>query len=152
MSPGAPRPATSLVRMSFMVVVPSLARGAGVGQQRHLAAVLHRGGDVALVLGAVAGDPTGPDLAAVGNVLPQQVGVLVVDVGNLLLRLAKGNLRHRVTPSRARVARCPGNQSYVWGRDRAVARGTAPAGACWPPATGVLERRLVGVPASRGRR
>src|SRR5476651_280687 len=99
MSPGAPRPATSLVRMSFMVVVPFLARSAGVGQQRHLAAVLHRGGDVALVLGAVAGDPTGPDLAAVGNVLPQQVGVLVVDVGdlllaehaNLLLRLAKGN-------------------------------------------------------------
>src|SRR3954454_15153369 len=71
--------------MSFMVRRPPLARGAGVGQQRHLTAVLHGRGDVALVLGAVAGDPAGPDLAAVGDELPQQAGVLVVHVGDLLL-------------------------------------------------------------------
>src|SRR5882672_10757411 len=95
-SPGAPRPVTSWVRMSFMCPYPPLANGAGVRQQRHLTAVLHSRGDVALVLGAVAGDPTGTDLAAVGNELPQQVRVLVVDVlrlvlakgANLLLRLA----------------------------------------------------------------
>src|SRR3954451_20078122 len=88
--------------MSF--IRPSLpsARGARVGQQRHLAAVLDRRRDVALVLRAVAGDSTGADLAAVGDELPQQVGVLVVDVrvlllaegAHLLLRLASRGLGH----------------------------------------------------------
>src|SRR3954451_9481047 len=95
--------------MSF--IRPSLpsARGARVGQQRHLAAVLDRRRDVALVLRAVAGDSTGADLAAVGDELPQQVGVLVVDVGvlllaegaHLLLRLASRGLGHgRDAPDR----------------------------------------------------
>src|SRR3954451_2928521 len=84
MSPGPPRPETSWVRMSFMVTAPS-ASGARVGQQRHLAAVLHGHDDVTLVLGAVAGDPARPDLAPGGDELEQQAGVLVVHVGDLLL-------------------------------------------------------------------
>src|SRR5882672_815330 len=90
--------------MSFTVtLLPVSARGRGVGQQRHLAGVLHRYGDVPLVLAAVAGDPAGPDLAAVGDVLPQQGGVLVVDVlrvlalaedADLLLGFANGWLCH----------------------------------------------------------
>src|SRR4051794_19063921 len=87
--------------MSFICVGP-LACSARVGQQRHLAAVLDGDRDVALVLRAVAGHPTGADLAAVGDELPQQVGVLVVDVGALLLaegahfllRLASRGLGH----------------------------------------------------------
>src|SRR5581483_3617641 len=86
------------------VATLSLASGRGVGQQRHLTAVLDSRGDVTLVLGAVAGDPAGTDLAAVGDELPQQVRVLVVDVAdlvlaedaNLLLRLAHRRLRHHV--------------------------------------------------------
>src|ERR1700742_4899724 len=106
MSPGPPRPETSAVRMSFISDSWS-ARGRGVGQQRHLPRVLHRDGDVALVLAAVAGDPAGTDLAAVGDVLPEQRGVLVVDRlglalgllrlaehANLLLGLANGWLGH----------------------------------------------------------
>src|ERR1700709_2072119 len=61
------------------------ARRRGVGQQGHLAAVLHGHGDVALVLAAVAADAAGTDLAAVGDELPQQGRVLVVDVGRLVL-------------------------------------------------------------------
>src|SRR6266496_1281731 len=104
MSPGPPRPLTSVVRMSFIVsVLPGSARGRGVGQQRHLTGVLHRDCDVPLVLAAVPGDPAGPDLAAVGDVLPQQRGVLVVDVlgvlalaehADLLLGFANGWLCH----------------------------------------------------------
>src|SRR3954451_2898079 len=79
MSPGRPRPETSRVRMSFMSSAPFSARGRGVGQQRHLAGVLDRLGDLPLLLGADAGHPAGPDLAAVGDELAQQRGVLVVD-------------------------------------------------------------------------
>src|SRR5438067_2068050 len=61
------------------------ARGARVGEQRHLTRVLDRGRDVALVLRAVAGDPPGPDLVPVGDELAQQRRVLVIDVGDLLL-------------------------------------------------------------------
>src|SRR6478609_4071266 len=112
MSPGSPRPATSVVRMSFIVdVLPRLstgsASGRGVRQQRYLAGVLDRGGNPALVLRAVAGDPTGADLAAVGDEPPQQVGVLVVDGGrrflaegaHLLLGLANWRLGHEVSLS-----------------------------------------------------
>src|SRR4051794_1898414 len=75
-----------------------------VGEQRHLAAVLHGGRDVALVLAAVAAHAAGTDLAAVGDELPQQGRVLVVDVGrlvlaelaDLLLGLANRGLGHRV--------------------------------------------------------
>src|SRR6478735_7927992 len=108
--------------MSFMVVSPpSSACGRGVGEQRHLAGVLDRGRDVALVLGAVAADATGTDLAAVGDVLTQQRRVLVVDAGDLLLaedadlllRLAKRRLGHRGAPYRE-----PGGEagmgSYGW--------------------------------------
>src|SRR5215472_2471757 len=87
---------------------PSLASRARVGQQRHLARVLDRLGDVALVLRAVAGHPPRTDLAAVGNELPQQPGVLVVhpadlllaEQADLLLRLADRWLGHRGAPSR----------------------------------------------------
>src|SRR5215212_3745315 len=100
MSPGEPSPATSWVMMSF--IPGPLARRARVRQQRHLAAVLDRDRDVPLVLAAVAGHPPGPDLAPVGDEFPQQPGVLVVDVGglvlaeraDLLLRLAQWHFRH----------------------------------------------------------
>src|SRR4051794_18441651 len=101
MSPGAPSPETSWVRISFISI--PLARRARVRQERHLAAVLDRGGDVALVLRAVAGHPTGADLAAVGDEAAEQTRVLVVHVADLLLaehadfllRLAELGLRHR---------------------------------------------------------
>src|SRR6516162_4148355 len=84
----------------------ALPRRARVGEHRHLPRVLDGGGDVALVLGAVAGYPPRPDLAAVGDELPQQRGVLVVDVGDLLLAeqadflswLTDGCFRHRGAP------------------------------------------------------
>src|SRR6476469_2159402 len=61
------------------------ATGRGVGQQSELAGVLDRDRDGALVLDAVAGHPTRADLAAVGDELAEQRGVLVVDAGRLLL-------------------------------------------------------------------
>src|SRR3954453_13333990 len=97
--------------MIFMSRLPS-ATGRGVGQQRELAGVLHRDRDVALVLHTVAGDPTRADLAAVGDELAEQRGVLVVDTGrlllaelaNLLLRLAHHCLGHCGAPfQRARL-------------------------------------------------
>src|ERR1700712_3200132 len=102
MAPGAPRPPTSWVRMSFIGLSASSASRRRVGQERDLAGVLDRDGDVALVLHAVAGHATGADLAAVGDELAQQGGVLVVHVGHLLLaeltdlllRLAKDRLGH----------------------------------------------------------
>src|SRR5688500_18431380 len=95
--------------MSFIVAAMS-ARRRGVGQQRHLTAVLDRHGDVALVLPAVAADAGRADLAAVRDVLAQRAGVLVVDVGHLvlaeladlLLQLAGRWLGHRLSsPGRA---------------------------------------------------
>src|SRR3954468_24924114 len=91
--------------LHLSVTLP-LSRGGGVGQQRHLTAVLHSRGDVTLVLRAVAGHAAGTDLAAVGNELPQHVRVLVVHVrdlvlaesADLLLRLAHRRLRHGVSP------------------------------------------------------
>src|SRR3954447_3862135 len=76
--------------MSFIAGSPLSATGGRVGQQCHLAGVLDRDGDVTLVLDAVAGHPTRADLAAVGDELAEQGGVLVVDTGRLLLaELAK---------------------------------------------------------------
>src|SRR6476646_7485886 len=94
------------VRLIAVILSPGLAGGAGVRQHRHLTGVLDGRGDVALVLGAVAGDPPGPDLAAVGDELPQQARVLVVDVGDLFLAeqadflswLANRRFRHRGAP------------------------------------------------------
>src|SRR5512132_770124 len=80
MSPGAPTPRTSWLRMTFIWGLLS----DGVREQGHLPGVLDGGGDVALVLGAVAGDPAGADLAPVAHELAQQVDVLVVDVVLLL--------------------------------------------------------------------
>src|SRR3954452_6659460 len=87
--------------MSF--TSPSSTGRARVGQQRHLARVLDRLRDLPLLLHRHAGHPAGTDLAAVGDELAQQRGVLVVDVADLrrlervglLLGLARGNLRHR---------------------------------------------------------
>src|SRR5215475_9567935 len=92
------------------VTFPASACRARVRQQRHLAGVLDRRGDVALVLRAVAGDPPRTDLAAVRDELPQQPGVLVVDPGHLLLAekahlllwLADRWLGHRGAPSHSR--------------------------------------------------
>src|SRR5688572_31384358 len=61
------------------------ATGGRVGQEGELAGVLDSDRHVALVLDAVAGDPTRADLAAVGDELAKQAGVLVVDTGRLLL-------------------------------------------------------------------
>src|SRR5690606_1819167 len=88
--------------------------GGGVGQQGHLAGVLHRGGHVTLVLAAVAGDAAGADLAPVGDELAQQRGVLVIDQlraalllrlaehADLLLRFANGWLGHDESPGVSR--------------------------------------------------
>src|ERR1700733_10464469 len=70
--------------MSFIVslipfCVSRLPRRGGEGQQRHLAGVLDRDRDVALMLDAVAGDAARADLAALADVRTQQLGVLVVD-------------------------------------------------------------------------
>src|SRR5260370_33823869 len=155
-SPGAPRPVTSWVKMSFIGLrvrasVPSLALAsrARVRQQRHLARVLDRGGDVALVLRAVTGNPPRADLAAVGNKLPQQPGVLVVHPGHpflaekadLLLGLTDRWLGHRGAPSQSRhgagmVGRAPPAAGMVG----------------WLLVTRYLsERRLVGKSAVTGR-
>src|SRR5918992_5400507 len=91
MSPGAPTPRTSWLRMTF-TGTSSLSNR--VREQGHLPGVLDGGGDVALVLGAVAGDPAGADLAPVAHELAQQVDILVVDVvlvlGAELAELALG--------------------------------------------------------------
>src|SRR5271155_5050841 len=96
--------------MSFMRAIGqsslALARRAGVREQRHLARVLDRRGDVALVPGAVPGNPARADLATVGDVLAEQARVLVVHVADLvvaegadlLLGLANWWLRHRGAP------------------------------------------------------
>src|SRR5499427_4144346 len=94
------------VRLIAVILSPGLAGGAGVRQHRHLTGVLDGRGDVALMLGAVAGDPPGPDLAAVGDELPQQTRVLVVhaddlllaEQANLLLWLANWRFGHRGAP------------------------------------------------------
>src|SRR3954464_13867176 len=101
------------MRMSFISsAFPSAgrsctARRAGVRQQGHLPRVLDGLGDLALLLHGDAGDPTGTDLAAVRDELPQDVDVLVIDLLDaralqrvlLLLGLANGWLRHRGAPS-----------------------------------------------------
>src|SRR5699024_7381547 len=102
---------------------PSSARSRGVGQQCRLAGVLHSRGDVTLMTRAAAGDAAGADLPAVGNVLPQQRRVLVVDVldlvltegADLLLRLALSLLGHRgALPSKSPGACWHGNPGWLW--------------------------------------
>src|SRR6476661_1866569 len=87
MSPAAPRPETSCVRMSFISVL----------------LVLEGRGDETLLLDGHTGHATRADLAAVGDELAQERGVLVVDVLDLrrlervglLLGLAHNGLCHR---------------------------------------------------------
>src|SRR6476661_4587673 len=87
MSPAAPRPETSCVRMSFISVL----------------LVLEGRGDETLLLDGHTGHATRADLAAVGDELAQERGVLVVDVLDLrrlervglLLGLAHYGLGHR---------------------------------------------------------
>src|SRR6185503_17768710 len=111
-----------------------LSRGRGVGQQGDLAGVLHRDRDVTLVLPAVAGDPAGPDLAAVGDELPQQAGVLVVDVlgrvlaerADLLLDLAQDRFGHGGAPGGSEVGDRLERRLVVGRRPAACGRGRAP--------------------------
>src|SRR5215207_6699342 len=88
--PGRPDPPDLLIQDDLHWALLSN----GVREQGHLPGVLDGGGDVALVLGAVAGDPAGADLAPVAHELAQQVDVLVVDVvlvlGAELAELALG--------------------------------------------------------------
>src|SRR4051794_26662106 len=122
----------SFIPLSSATGSPGSACGRGVGQQCDLAGVLDRDRDVALVLAAVAGDPTGPDLAAVGDELPQQAGVLVVDVlglvlaecADLRLRLAQDRLGHGGAPV-VRVGRAQKGGS-------SSATGPLPAGGAEP--------------------
>src|SRR5258708_38395665 len=88
------------------------------------------------MLRAVAGDPPGPDLAAVGDELPQQPRVLVVHVGDLLLAeqadllfwLANRWLGHRGAPWQSPARRGGGAAAGGGARCRCgvVARGGGP--------------------------
>src|ERR1700712_1099624 len=110
MSPALPRPETSCVRISFVVAMsgPRSAAGAGVGEQGHLACVLDRTGDEALLLDGDTGDATGADLAALRDELAQGRDVLVVDQTDLdALRGSNGlaALGPRLAAVAARLAR-----------------------------------------------
>src|SRR3954454_23219014 len=63
---------------------PRVGDALGVRQQCHLARVLDRIGDVALLLHGVAGDPTVANLGTVAHEAGQQVDVFVVDVLDLV--------------------------------------------------------------------
>src|SRR3954470_12376150 len=96
------------------------------------------------MLRAVAAHPTRPDLAAVGDELPQQRGVLVIDVSglvlaegaDLLLLLAGRCLRRAVAATRALTcthqnggsSRYPPSPLAV-----ALAGGDAHGSSAWPP-------------------
>src|SRR5919108_551369 len=76
-----------------------------VRQQRHLAGPLDGDGDLALMPAAGAGDPARADLALLGDVAPELVVVLVVDLVDLLLaevaRALTAGRRHRRAPASA---------------------------------------------------
>src|SRR6266508_7001095 len=76
-----------------------------VRQQRHLACALHCYCNLPLVAAAGAGDPARADLALLGDVPPQLVEVLVVDLVDLLLAEVAGpapaGRRHRRAPAPA---------------------------------------------------
>src|ERR687897_261021 len=80
MSPRWPIFSTSLFSMTCKALPPH-----HVGQQCHLPGALYRRGRLPRVRGAQARAPGGPPLAAVGDEPPQQVVILVVDVGDVLL-------------------------------------------------------------------
>src|SRR5690242_16811857 len=105
-----------MIFISFSLLPGRSAGRAGVRQQRHLPRVLHGLGDLTLLLHGDTGDPTGADLAPVGDELPQDVDVLVVDLLDtrglqrvlLLLGLANGWLRHRGAPPPGEPGQSPG--------------------------------------------
>src|SRR5258708_10997783 len=152
--------------MSFIVslipfCVSRLPRRGGEGQQRHLAGVLDRDRDVALVLNAVAGDAAGTDLAALADVGTQQLGVLVIDVLSLFgaehalacldrlfrRRAPLGGLRH-LCLFRSVVEDLLEGGLVVAARERTRCRGAAPrVFACRAAAT-TLGGRLAGAPAA----
>src|ERR1700749_4306033 len=112
---------------------PASTSRAGVGEQRHLAGVLDRRRDVALVPGAVPCHPAGTDLATVGDVLAKQARVLVVHVADLLvteradllLGLAQWWLRHHGAPLQSPASRgwCRPGSARTWRLIRRAARG-----------------------------
>lgn len=102
--------------------------GRGVGQQRHLAGVLHRDRDVALMSTAVPADPARPNLAPVGEKLTQQASVLVIDLlifvlakrANLLLVLARYSLCRGSPDLRLTEVDRVGAENLVTGADLGV--------------------------------
>src|SRR5438067_1747888 len=99
-SPRRPTLSTSFRRITCIgsalpvpVVAPAAAPAAltivgalgDVWQERHLACALHGLGDLHLVAPARAGDAPAADLPPLGDVPPQLVDVLVVDLRDLLL-------------------------------------------------------------------
>src|SRR5207302_849177 len=84
-----PPSALAPVAVAVAAVAPAAAaflRALGdVREQRHLACPLDRGRDLHLVAPAGPGDAAAADLALLGDVAPQLVDVLVVDLRDLLL-------------------------------------------------------------------
>src|SRR6185312_12168419 len=72
---------TAVAAAAFRAVVPALG---DVGQQRHFSRALDRDRDLPLVPPAGAGDPARADLPLLGDVAAQLVGVLPVDLHNLV--------------------------------------------------------------------
>src|SRR5947209_1778069 len=64
------------------MAVPSVQ--VGVRHQREIARALHRGRELALIVGARSGDPRRDDLAVFADEVLQQIDVLVVDPLDLL--------------------------------------------------------------------
>src|SRR5690606_1326187 len=81
---GAIAAGTAVVAVAVATAATLGGDPVGVGQERHLAGVLDRLGDLALLLGVVAGHPPGTDLGPIRHEATQQVGVLPVDVDHLL--------------------------------------------------------------------
>src|SRR4029450_2564230 len=138
---------TPTVDLPLSVRSTASAGRAGVRQQRHLAGVLDRGGDEALLLDGHPGHPARADLAAVGDELAQQRGVLVVDVLDLgdlervrlLLGLTHNGLGHRgCSPCSTNVEKVRSEGGLVVARGvvaPATTLGTLVAGRLAPPAT-----------------
>src|SRR5262245_12589410 len=132
--PGAPGPRTAPGAAGEPD--PWAVRGSadGVREQGHLACVLDGRGHVALMLGAVAGDPAGTDLAAVAHELAQQVDVLVVDVLLLvsaeLAELALGLAREAPALRHSCRTSCAGPASRA-GRSPPAQNGGSSLN--WPP-------------------
>src|SRR3954454_23610692 len=99
--------------MSFDMSSPFSAAGAGVGEQRHLARVLHGAGDEPLLLHGDAGDPARADLAALGDELAQGGDVLVVDHPDLDALRGSGGLA-ALAPRRLAAVAARLSTRHVW--------------------------------------